>query len=98
VTSSEITVRPPPPSFNASFRALRRQARRLGIFFRRTSVRRIGHRGSALSGRWVLHIIALQNGSIGRHLFPTSRRNQKGSGPPSTVSLAVGGMVERLRL
>src|SRR6218665_198928 len=60
------------------------------------AVRRIGHRGSALSGGCILHI-AQENGSTGRHLFPTSRRSRKDSGPSSTVSLVVGWVDERLR-
>ena len=42
--------------------------------------------------------ISHENVSIEKHLFPTSQRNQKGYGPPSTVSLAVGGVVERPRI
>src|SRR6218665_3893179 len=66
-------------------------------FSEKRALRRIEHHGSALSGRCILHI-ALENRSIGKHLSPTSLRNQKGSGPPSTVSLAVGGVVKRLRI
>src|SRR6218665_2955083 len=66
-------------------------------FSEKRDLRRIEHHGSTLSGRCILHI-ALQNMSIGKHLSPTSLRNQKGSGPSSTVSLAVKGVVERLRI
>ena len=59
------------------------------------AVRRIGHRGSALPGRCILHI-AQENGSTGRRLFSTSRRSRKDSGPPSTVSLVVGEVDEHL--
>src|SRR6218665_3426689 len=66
-------------------------------FSEKRTLRRIEHYGYALSGRCILHI-APENRSIGKHLPPTSLRNQKGSGPPSTVSSAVGGVVERLRI
>src|SRR6218665_3602418 len=66
-------------------------------FSEKRTLRRIEHYGYALSGRCILHI-APENRSIGKHLSPTSLRNQKGSGPPSTVSSAVGGVVERLRI
>src|SRR6218665_2706487 len=61
------------------------------------TLRRIEHYRYALSGRCILNI-APENRSIGKHLSPTSLSNQKGSGPPSTVSSAVGGVVERLRI